>query len=625
MIKLLELIKKNFKLLVRAKVSALVIFIGPLLIVSLLGIAYSHSNNFALTTSVYSSGYSEISESLITKMTNQNFGISRQSSIQRCIGSVKLGESQACIIFPPDMTTESDKTTEITFYVDYSQINLVWIMLDVRSAKVSEQSEEISEKLTGDILNRLWFIEDKIKSGRSTVSAIMSDGDSIKESGTGIQTGFKKLDISVDFSGLDVVNTRNSTQSVKDILSGLKNQAANLSSSAQKDIKSIESSAAAIESQINDSSIMSEVDDIDDAADEVQEVIENIVEKIDEDVSNASAKIDLILLSLESIEQRMSDTQSKISTVKKERDGLMPQFESISTSINNINTNINKLQGVLDEAQQKILAVKGKSAESIAAPITTKIEPISTQKTHFNSLFPTLLVLIIMITGILLSSTLIIVDKKSKAFLRNNFTPTSYFTFNLSTYLTALIVLLIQLLLFVSVSVFFFETEVLASILPILITILLTCTVFICTGMFIGFIFRTEETVTLASITLATVFLFFSSAVIPLESLPGYMKDIALFNPFVMSEFAFRQTLIFQLGFTEILGSLGILAGCAIGLFALLILTQNALRKLSFMHFNKTYFNNTFTKKKKSNIKSLNSKLSKKKDVKDINELAVKK
>ena len=622
MFKLFELIKKNFKLLVRAKVSALVIFIGPLLLVSLLGLAYSQSATFTLTAAVYSESYSELSESLISKMTNQNFRVLRQDSADNCIGSLKRGESQACLVFPPGMQAGEEDKNEITFYVDYSQINLVWLMLDVMSARVSERSEEISKELTADILNRMWFIEEKIKSSQSSLDSIGSSGESIKAASVKLKTGLRRLDISVDFTGLDIVGSKNTSQDVSSILSGIKSSMANLSSETQSAINSIESSAAAIELETNDSVIMNEVEDIDDAADEIQEAITSLVDNTDVEVEDASAQITSIIGSLDDINQRLNETKTKINGVKKQRDDLIPEFDSIAENIDGMVSSISSLQGALDESLQKILAVKGRSAEEIVTPITTKIEPVSTQKTHFNSLFPTLLVLIIMITGILLSATLVIVDKKSKAFLRNNFTPTSYFTFSISKYITSLIVLFIQLLLFVSVSAFFFETEVFASIWLLLLLVFLACTVFICIGMFIGFLFRTEETVTLASITLATVFLLFSSAVIPLESLPAYLKQIAIFNPFVVSEFAFRQTVIFHLGIEKITDSLSLLAGYAIGIFLLLVATQKALRKLSFVHFKKLHFASTFVREKKARTglakpESVNKK--------DIGELAVKK
>ena len=395
------------------------------------------------------------------------------------------------------------------------------------------------------------------------------------------------MDISVDFSGVDAPGTKGLAQNVSFLLTDMNLKAVKLVNSTRSSINSIESSVGAIQALVNTTAVSAELEEIDDDADEIDAAIENATAGIDDDATAAEAILVSIRSSLDSMNARIESAKAKMDGLRQQRDELLPSIDKVSSDIDSMQANVRSLQATLDEASQRIADVKGRSAESIASPITTKIEPVSTQKTHFNSMFPTLLVLIVMITGILLSSTLVIVEKKSKAFFRNNFTPTSYFLFSISTYITALIVLLIQLLMFVSVSAFFFETEVLTSIWVLLLIVFLMSTVFICIGMLIGFLFRTEETANLAAITLISVFLLFSTAVIPLESLPAYMKSVAMFNPFVISELALRQSLIFQLGFTKLLYGIGILAAYAVGIFLILIVAQDALKRLSFAHFHK--------------------------------------
>ncbi|MBW2964415.1 ABC transporter permease [Candidatus Woesearchaeota archaeon] len=619
MIKLFELIKKNFKLLVRAKVSSLVIFIGPLLLVTLLGLAYSQSSTFTLTASVYSDQYTNLSESLVSKMTGQNFLILRQESVDACIGSVKRGESQACIVFQPGMEVKEDSSNQITFFVDYSQMNLVWFILDVMSARVSERSEEISKELTGDILDRMWYVEERIKSGQSTLSAVKANGDSIGNATGGMQTGFKRLDISVDFSGLGVAEAKSSAENISAALEGLKANMTALAANASDILENIEGYVTSIKSISNDSDVVEKANKIDARTDDVQEIIDDAVATVDSSTANSSESLASVKASFDAIQQKLDSTKTKIASVKTERDRLLPEFDRLGSEIDSMTSNIEAMQSTLNEALQRIVAIRGRSADKIVAPITTKIEPVTAQKTHFNSLFPTLVVIIIMITGILLASTIVIVEKKSKAFFRNNFTPTSYFTFNTSTYITSLIVILIQLLLFVSISAFFFETEVLASIWVILLTILLAATVFICLGMLIGYLFKTEATANLAAITLATIFLLFSSAVIPLESLPSYLKNVAMFNPFVMGEVSLKQSIIFHLGLDKTAPLLGMLAAYAAGIFLLLLLLQHLMRSITFMQFNSLHLGQNIRKEKKAHAPLARTAEPKK----DINELLV--
>jgi ABC-type multidrug transport system permease subunit len=177
----------------------------------------------------------------------------------------------------------------------------------------------------------------------------------------------------------------------------------------------------------------------------------------------------------------------------------------------------------------------------------------------------------------------------------------------------------------VAVSVFFFETAIFGSIWVVLFLVLLISTVFILIGMFVGYIFRTEETANLAAVTLLAVFLLFSSIVVPLESLPVYLKNIAMFNPFVIGEMALRQTMVFQFGLPKLINSLLVLLAYALAVFLLLLLVQKAMRQMAFMQFN---LNHRVVSEKKASL-NLEPRLrlfSKKKDPeKDINQLLIKK
>ena len=51
---LLKIIKKNLKLLIRSKGSALIIILGPLLVIFLVGIAFDNLNTFSLNIGTYS-------------------------------------------------------------------------------------------------------------------------------------------------------------------------------------------------------------------------------------------------------------------------------------------------------------------------------------------------------------------------------------------------------------------------------------------------------------------------------------------------------------------------------------------------------------------------------------------
>jgi len=106
--RLFKLIKKNFKLLIRSKSSALIIILGPLLVIFLVGVAFDNLNKFSLNIGTYSDSYSDLTESFTTKLTENNFRVQKISSEQECINLIKQGKLNTCIVFPKDLIIDSD-------------------------------------------------------------------------------------------------------------------------------------------------------------------------------------------------------------------------------------------------------------------------------------------------------------------------------------------------------------------------------------------------------------------------------------------------------------------------------------------------------------------------------------
>ena len=68
MFKLIEIIKKNFRLLIRSKSSALIVLLGPLLLILLISMAFNTSSLYDIKIGTYSGEYSELSNSIIEKL-----------------------------------------------------------------------------------------------------------------------------------------------------------------------------------------------------------------------------------------------------------------------------------------------------------------------------------------------------------------------------------------------------------------------------------------------------------------------------------------------------------------------------------------------------------------------------
>ena len=103
----------------------------------------------------------------------------------------------------------------------------------------------------------------------------------------------------------------------------------------------------------------------------------------------------------------------------------------------------------------------------------------------------------------------------------------------------------------------------------VLLLLFLISSIFILIGMFIGYLFKSEETANIAAISISVIMLFFSSTILPLETLPSAIQDIAKFNPFVIGESLLRRVSVFNESVSALSFQLSILLAY-IALFAIL-------------------------------------------------------
>ncbi|MBT6821599.1 hypothetical protein HOA56_04190, partial [archaeon] len=216
MIKLLKIIIKNFKLLFRSKTSALIIVLGPLLIMLLVGISFNTFDTFNLNIGVYSPEKSEMIDSFLDKLDSNNYNLINYDSQKGCVKGIEVGVIHTCISFPLDFKIENDKTNEIVFYVDQSKINLVYLIRDILTSSIHNRSEEISQDLTSEIVTKIFETRTGLTESSSDAVSIISKNDEILVESEVAKTNLANIDLNVvENPNIDLVSDAVS------ILSGL--------------------------------------------------------------------------------------------------------------------------------------------------------------------------------------------------------------------------------------------------------------------------------------------------------------------------------------------------------------------------------------------------------------------
>lgn len=471
---LYTIIRKNFKILGRSKLSTIAIILAPFLIILLAGYAFNSSGVSGIVIGTYSNSYSNLTEEILTSFQDQNFALNKYSSEKECIDSVKLSKTQICVIFPEDLT-EYGSSNEIYFYVDYSRVNLAYSLLNEIEDKVNSKSSSIGITFAQDVVDSLVLVKNSLPNQKS---------------------------------------------SVKNSIEGLNEISEKADSLVVSDFENIIDSLTKIKSLIND--------------------------------SEAKIKIDQLIDSLTELKTKFSEDANFINSKTSESMELLNQ---VSSDLNNLILSINSTN-ILE-------------AEKIVSPLRTKIQSINTDSNNRLYLLPSILSLLALFGGVLLASTFVLKERKTKAYFRNFITPTKDFTFFVGNYLTCMIILILQFIIVLAGINWILNIEIL-SILPRLSLILfLSLTVFTFFGIFIGYLFKSEETTIFSAVLIAALMMFFSNTILPIETISSGFKKIAMFNPLVVCDSALKKVMLFNLEYTSFSLELSFLVGFFI-IFAVL-------------------------------------------------------
>ncbi|MBN2367619.1 ABC transporter permease [Candidatus Woesearchaeota archaeon] len=549
-----KIIWKNIKLLLRSRTSTLVLILGPLIIIILVGISFSTSS-FNLNIGTFSEKYSDLSNDLIEKLNQDNFAVTKYTSEELCIESVKEGKTHACIVFPPDMVIENEQRDIINFHVDQSKINLVYLVMSTLTSSFGEKSSEISKELTNDILTTLTDAKTKLKESESVLTEIQEKNNEIAQDSESSITSLNSIDL--DPETLDVTTE---LANINTALNELLEESVDLIDDALDTVEDLEDYGGL---DANQSSYVNSIeDDLEDLNSTIKTKQNASAQELSEFMEEVTDAFEDMAEKLGDAETVNSDILDKLTLVKNNAQELNDKSESINTKIKTLISNIESIQ-ITD-------------TENIVTPIQTKINPIVESESNLGFLFPSLIVMLIMFIGLLLPSTLILMEKNSRAYFRTFTTPTKSTLFVLGTYLTSISLIFSQVIIILIVSQFYFKINFLNSFFLVFLALTVIMSFFVLFGMLIGYFFNSEEMAMLASASIGTLFLLTSGIIFPLESMPAYISGKAKFNPVVLGSEVFKKSLLFNSSFSSIKGPLGILLLFSVLIVIVIILMKKA-------------------------------------------------
>jgi len=265
------IISKNFKILWRSKISAIAIVIIPLIVVLLVGIAFSSSSFSSIQVGAYSGDYNNLSQSSLNTIQEKGYDIKKYSSEQLCEKSVKDGETKICIVFPANLSIDTNESIKI--YADKSRTDIAYYLINSIQSQISKEASGVGQLEIQKLISVLNEAKQTISSQKENISELNDELSSLEESASAIS--------SQDFDATSLLNNiEDVNESVED--SGLNGTALE---DVQDELEDVKRNALDVNDSFNvlsqnSGDLSEEISETKESLEEVEEKLNTLAEKL---------------------------------------------------------------------------------------------------------------------------------------------------------------------------------------------------------------------------------------------------------------------------------------------------------------------------------------------------------
>jgi len=560
-----SMIGKNLKLLFRSKETAFMIIFGPLLIILLVSAAYiGGSNNIAIGT--YAPTYTSGVNKLISSFEKKDYVVSTFNSQEECVSKIRRGIIQACIIFPDDFKPDASESQKIIFKVDTSRMNFVYMLIQDIGSELNIQSTDISQDLTAKILVAL----------SSSKKVVDEQYEAAKRMDSSRQLASEKLSsINSTINGVNFNITIPDLKTLKGHINGLDQISLEIKKTGLSGIEEGLDTLYTIQDSVLENDTEKLVDDA------IGSLL-NLTDVLEQDYLEVPKKIQEANSIIEDSAVAVSKVNDKLLEIKDNNALVEANLKEATIKLDSLKQDLTTLLGQLQYLENQYDGIRGLDAEGVSKPIITKIEPINNANSKLSFTFPYLMLLVIMFLGLMISSSLVVMDKTTKAAFRLFTTATRDEYFVAMSFITTMLILFIQTIVVLIIGGLFLQ-ETLFNNFGVSITILLIAmAIFSFIGMIIGYLTKTQEASMISSLTIGTILLFISNLVLPLETMNKVVQGLTAYNPFVVLSEMLRQSMLFSMPLSGVYVKLGIMFLGIVILLLVVLIVQKSFKSSFF-------------------------------------------
>jgi ABC-type multidrug transport system permease subunit len=540
----LAVLKKNMQVLLRRRSSTILLVLGPVLLILLAGLAFNHSDPYAIRVGVFSEDYSDLSDKLVSKLDDQLYDVQKYERLEDCHKDIRQAKTHLCMELSPQFAFDDPDRNNIGVTVDFSKLNIVDNVLNDFSSTVDVETGEIRAQLANTLITAVDIGRKQVEKDKPVLVGLTTNAEELKGKIETLRTNLGAIDLSGSTTGNPQAELGASEKILSALVEDLRRDTDTLMNSSFSAIdQAIEGTEGDLQNDLQD----------------IREDLVDLNTSVLRDHNSVVSEVSNMKSASIKVTTSITELQAKMNKAKNSQDGVSGELVQVVSILDSTLQLIVKLQDSVNTLGGTYAGVRITDAAVVVDPFNSVIEPIAPKTNYLEYLFPTLLLMLCMIGSLLVAPSLIHADKQSSAHIRNLLAKEHKDSFYLGTLITSSGVVISQLLLVLVISTILFGSGTITGVMGAFGVLIVATIGLVGIGLSIGYLFFSETAALLSSAVLSILLILTSDIVIPGRSLPGFIGQLFSYNPLNLAEIALRNTLLYGSGFAEILPSVMLL------------------------------------------------------------------
>jgi len=510
----------------------------PVVIVILLGMVFLSNEPSNVPIMVCDLAMDETSSRIFSAVENSTIfsTIRLYSDCDEAISNgIKNSAIRGGIIIPKGLTESirNGSSQELETIVDNTKP--VWPYVAVYFNRISGY---MSDAVTEDIINSTWS---NLRNVSDDMEGLSGDLNDYKKKLENITKDLDNVVSSIRYlegnlSSIDTSEVENKLNASSEVLRN--------STSYFDSINSSLTESEGIMTQVTQVAAL--VDD----AEKSQAILQNI--------SLLRANFEVLKLSLSGIQSSLASAETNLresrekvkaiqaSNISKDLSDIRSELETTSGFFNQTYLSVSVLSEKVDESRDLFKKLVEKDPSFVASPVEFRVNAFYKGQRFIDFLFPSIMMLIVMMISILLPAVSFVRDRNSGLLERVMLSPVKLEFLVSEKAVSYFLISLLQVPLILFIGTYFFDIQIsMSNLLPIFVVSSASIIMFIFFGLAIASFSKSESTAIMASMLFIIPMIFLSGVFIAIEIMPGFIRPIAESLP-ISVPVRLLETLILQ-------------------------------------------------------------------------------